>query len=150
MSFTNTEIVTEAVAGRSARTGNGNMSTRNVDGYLSPWTGYLANGLARILNDRAESGDVTRVIYSYNTPIAWLDGTVWVIPFARYSITTRVKHQTHLYRLPNRVDIPVDVSADEYARVIAGDMRFTRSVPDGRAQLVGTVPGNAFGPQYAA
>lgn len=138
MSFTNAEIVTEAIAGRSARTGNGNMSTRNVDGYLSVSTGYLANGLARILKDRVESGDVTRVIYSYNTPIAWLDGTVWVIPFARYSITTSTKHQTRMYRLPNRVDIPVDVSADEYARVIAGDMRFTRGVSGGRVSLVGT------------
>ena len=138
MSFTNAEIVTEAIAGRTAHTGNRNMSTRNVAGYLSVSTGYLANGLARILTTRVESGDITQVIYSYDTPIAWLDGYVWVIPFARYSITTSTQHQTHLYRLPNRVDIPTDVSVDEYARVLDGHMRFTRGVSGGRVSLVGT------------
>lgn len=138
MSFTNAEIVTEAIAGRTAHTGNRNMSTRNVAGYLASATGCLDYRLARILKDRVESGDVTQVIYSYDTPIAWLDGDVWVIPFARYSITTSTKHQTHLYRLPNRVDVPVDVSADEYARVIAGYMRFTRGLSGGRVSLVGT------------
>lgn len=99
----------------------------------SPTTlGWGNKRIADILATRAglfnEGRKITAVIYSYDTPIAWLDGDVWVVPDAKYSATTSTKHATHLWRLPNRVWIPADCGAgDEYDAFISRRSQYTGS-----------------------
>lgn len=110
---------------------------RDVDGYGATWTrsapngirrggyqtGYLPARLARIMSERADT--IVQVIYSYGTPIAWLDAGTWVVPAVSYSPTTG-KHQGYLYALTGREDIPADCALDEYLRVLNGQMRYHR------------------------
>jgi len=95
-----------------------------VGGYYS--SDWLTDRLANIVNTRREN--IRAVIYSYSTPIAWLDGDVWVVPDAKYSATTSTKHATHLWKLPNRVWIPADCGVgDEYEAFISRRSRYTGS-----------------------
>lgn len=108
----------------------------DVEGYGSMWSkstpegirrggwhrGALPGALTRIMSDRAES--ITQVIYSYSTPIAWLDAGQWVVPDVRYSNTTG-KHQSYLRGL-NYELVPWDCPLDEYMRVLNAQMRFVR------------------------
>lgn len=121
----------------------------DVEGYGSMWSkstpeglrrggynlGYLPDRLRKIVMKRADS--ITQVIYSYNTPIAWLDAGQWIVPQVSYSATTG-KHQSYLWPL-NAEIIPWDCALDEYMRVMNAQMRF---VADG-GRLV-TKPGHAF------
>lgn len=67
-----------------------------------------------------ERGDsIVQVIYSYGTPIAWLDAGAWVVPAVTYSITTG-KHQGYLWSLPGRVSIPADCGPLGYVRILNG------------------------------
>lgn len=59
------------------------------------------------------------MIYSYGTPIAWLDAGAWIIPDVSYSVTT-AKHQGHLWSLSARVSVPADVSLTGYMRLLNG------------------------------
>lgn len=65
---------------------------------------------------------IVQVIYSYNTPIAWLDAGQWIRPLVSYSVTTS-KHQSYLWPLNAEV-IPWDCALDEYMRVLNAQMRF--------------------------
>ncbi len=121
MSYTNESIVTAAMAGKNAATPSGNMSTYRRVGM----TGNLPARLTNILRARQSTGHIGQTIYSYGTPIAWMDTGVWVVPRVKYSITTSVKHQSELYRLPNRVTVLADTGAEEYARVLEGLMHYT-------------------------
>lgn len=113
----------------------------DVDGYGAMWTrstpmgyrrgdyrrggyrvGYLPHRLAQILSARADS--IVQVIYSYGTPIAWLDAGAWVVPDVRYSGTTG-KHQGYLWPLAGRLDIPADVSITGYLRILNGQDRYS-------------------------
>jgi len=100
--------------------------------YGAPYVGHLPRALQAVLNDRFSAGKIRQVIYSYSTPIAWLDGDTWIIPDVRYSATTSTKHMTHLWRLPNRRSINWDTPLDEYLRVLDGLMIYTAK---------GTAPG---------
>ena len=100
--------------------------------YGAPYVGHLPSALKRVLNDRFRAGTIRQVIYSYSTPIAWLDGDVWVVPNVRYSSTTSTKHQPHLWHLPNRRSVNRDTPLDEYLRVLDGLMIYTAK---------GTAPG---------
>ena len=104
---------------------------QDVDGYGAMWTrstpmgirrggyrvGHLPHRLAQILSERADS--IVQVIYSYGTPIAWLDAGAWVVPDVRYSVTTG-KHQGYLWSLSARTSIPADVSLTGYLRILNG------------------------------
>lgn len=108
----------------------------DVEGYGSMWSkstpeglrrggynlGYLPDRLRKIVMERADS--ITQVIYSYNTPIAWLDAGEWIVPDVSYSATTG-KHQSYLSVLGYEV-VPWDCSKEEYLRVLNAQMRFVR------------------------
>ena len=107
------------------------MRGLDADGYGHLWTrstpqgilkgGYRTGYLPRRLQDRMrERGDsIVQVIYSYGTPIAWLDAGAWIVPDVSYSVTTS-HHQSHLYVLPNRVSIPADCGPLGYDRLLSG------------------------------
>lgn len=110
---------------------------RDADGYGAMWTrstpmgirrggyrtGYLPSRLASILSARADS--IVQVIYSYGTPIAWLDAGAWIIPAVGYSPTTG-KHQSYARSgLTGTESIPADASLDEYVRVLNGHMTYS-------------------------
>ena len=108
----------------------------DIEGYGSMWTkstpeglrrggynlGYLPARLRKIVMERADS--IVQVIYSYNTPIAWLDAGEWIVPDVSYSPTTG-KHQSYLSVLGYEV-VPWDCSKEEYLRVLNAQMRFVR------------------------
>ena len=100
--------------------------------YGAPYVGHLPRALQAVLNDRFNAGKIRQVIYSYSTPIAWLDGDVWVVPKVSYSMTTSCRHMPHLRHLPNRRSVKRDTPLDEYLRVLDGLMIYTAK---------GTAPG---------
>jgi len=124
--ITNAHIVPAAINGQTLDAGN--FWTTNDTKY-GP-TGHLPSRLAAIL--RARSAHIAQVIYSYSTPIAWLDNGVWIVPNVTYSATTSSKHQSQLRWARN---LPWDAGMDEYLQVIAGA---TKYVPNPRNQSVGT------------
>ena len=114
----NDEIIRAARAFRDAETTTGNMSTTTRVYSL----GYLPERLSEIVNLHRD--EITQVIYSYRTPIAWLHRGVWVVPAVSYSMTTSAKHQVHLWKLDDTVSIPADCSPEEYERVLSRKMFF--------------------------
>jgi hypothetical protein len=58
----------------------------HVSRYAS--TGRLGDAFARLFRER----DHKYVVYSYATPIAWLDDDGWTMPKVKYSVTT-TNHQ---------------------------------------------------------
>ena len=115
----NQSIPAAAARGIDAE-GYGSLSTRSTPhgiyrgGYQ---TGRLPHRLTSIMRERADS--IVQVIYSYGTPIAWLDAGAWIIPDVRYSVTTG-KHQGYLWSLSGRVSVPADVSLTGYLRLLNG------------------------------
>ena len=89
--------------------------------------GWMSERLCRIIRERR--ANIDRVVYSYQTPIAWRDSGVWIVPDRRYSSTTG-KHVSALWKLQG-LSIPDDCGVDEYMRVLSGLMRFEggRTVP---------------------
>lgn len=87
--------------------------------YGAPYYGYLPERLRRILDDGFRQGRIRTVVYSYSTPIAWLDGDTWIYPDVRYSATTSIRHQSKLWRL-SPVRIPADCGIDEYSAYLTG------------------------------
>lgn len=63
------------------------------------YCGWMEYDLAKQLRDDIKSGDVTYVVFSYDTPIGWYHsgthGKKWTIPDAKYSRTTS-RHQASL------------------------------------------------------
>jgi len=138
---TNAQIVALALHGIEGETTTGNMSTENRDrlGYAGS-RGHMPQPWARLYSERAQDRAVLRVIYSYNTPIAWLDRDYgWVIPCVSYSVTTSAKHQSQLYRLRGTTYyMPWDATPEDARRVLAGELSFIR---DGKGRAIATVPG---------
>lgn len=129
----NSNVVNFAMAARDAE-GYGNMSTVHAPGglgYRGFWVGHLPYRLARILHERRDH--ITQVIYSYSTPIAWLDDNIWIIPDVRYSATSG-RHQSYLWRLSgynrhsngyaSRASVPFDISLRAYMRILDGKMYY--------------------------
>ena len=114
------------------------VKSRAVDigGYGSMWSrstprgvyrggyslGYLPERLREIFKERGDS--IVQVIYSYDTPIAWLDAGQWIVPDVSYSPTSG-KHQGYLHVLDYEL-VPWDCSMEEYLRVLNAQMRFVR------------------------
>lgn len=108
----------------------------DVEGYGSMWSkwtpegirrggwssGELPTRLAQVMRERDES--IVQVIYSYSTPIAWLDAGQWIVPDVSYSPTTG-KHQSYLSVLGYEL-VPWDCPLDEYLRVVNAQMSFVR------------------------
>ena len=108
----------------------------DVQGYGSMWSkstpegirrggwssGELPRKLAQIMRERDDS--IVQVVYSYDTPIAWLDAGQWIVPDVSYSPTTG-KHQSYLSVLDYEL-VPWDCSMEEYLRVLNAQMRFVR------------------------
>lgn len=119
----NSNVVNFANADMNAD-GYGNMHTRNSADMFAVPTGHLPYRLADVLRKRFHAKHVTQVIYSYGTPIAWLDDDLWIIPEIKYSITTS-KHQGYLYRLTGKTRrVEWDTPMDEYLRVLEGKMYY--------------------------
>lgn len=131
MAYTNADIVPAALQGRDAHTASGNFQTYSVDefraryGYTAPHMGHPPRSLQKVLRARYGTGSIRQIIVSYQTPIAWLDGDVWIVPNVTYSVTTSAKHQSQLYRLPNARRVAWDTPLDEYMRVLDGLMVYT-------------------------
>lgn len=121
---TNADVVKHAIRGNSADSSTGNMTTRPSYPRNS-WGSWLPDRLAAII--RQNSDEISQVIYSYSTPIAWKHGDRWITPAVSYTTTTSTKHQTHLYRLPNRVVIPADCGLSEYQELIENRIKFDQT-----------------------
>lgn len=85
--------------------------------------GHMPLSLFFLYRERAPH--ITQVILSYDTPLAWRDGSTWVIPDITYSATTSTRHATHLHRLSNVITIPTDCGTEEYHRYLLGFMHYT-------------------------
>lgn len=142
MARTNQDIVRYAQQGMFARTSTGAMSTEHTK---YPSSGRLPRAFRHLLSEAISARRVSQVIYSYSTPIAWLDSEHgWIIPDVSYSITTSTKHQTHLYRLKGRrISLPYDATEEDAVRVLRGELMFTYN---STGVAVGTKPG----PNYKA
>ena len=119
----------------------------DVQGYGSMWSkstpegirrggyslGYFPKRLREIFKERGDS--IVQVIYSYDTPIAWLDAGQWIVPDVSYSPTTG-RHQSYLSVLDYEL-VPWDCSMEEYLRVLNAQMRFVR---DGGRLITKPVP----------
>lgn len=60
--------------------------------------GYLTGSLPHDERDRLRQAIAERptyIVYSYNTPIGWIEADDWHIPDVRYSVTTS-RHQSKL------------------------------------------------------
>jgi len=55
--------------------------------------GQLPEPFRTELCDARDRGTLAYVVYSYATPIAWLDRGAWTVPGVRYSVTT-TNHQS--------------------------------------------------------
>jgi len=62
---------------------------------------YQYGRLPSFLVDQLKATNVVYTIYSYQTPIAWYNGTEWVIPDVKYSSSTS-GHQSKI-RLMTRI-----------------------------------------------
>lgn len=105
--------------------GYGSMRSKSTPGGLHRGgyeLGYLPDRLRKIVMERADS--IVQVIYSYDTPIAWLDAGQWIVPDVSYSPTSG-KHQGYLAVLDYEL-VPWDCSMEEYLRVLNAQMRFVR------------------------
>lgn len=145
---TNAQIVALALNGIEGETTTGNMSTENRDRLgCAGSRGHLPNSWARLYFDRAADRAILRVIYSYSTPIAWLDRDYgWIIPRVTYSVTTSAKHQSQLYRIRDarNLAMPWDATPEDAQRVMDGRMLF---ITDSRSRnAIATIPG----PNYVA
>lgn len=118
----NDQIVPAARRGVSARTKTYNFSTVSLtdDPLAFLDRGHLPKRLREILSERGRAGHIRQIIYSYSTPIAWLDGDVWIRPDVSYSTTTSTRHQSQLWHLPTVRYIPGDAGMDEYMQVVGG------------------------------
>ena len=114
-------IVPAAMRGINATNRRGTFTTDTAPARL--YFGYLPSKLKDILRERFRQGAVVQVIYSYGTPIAWLDAGAWIIPNVRYSATTSAKHQSQLYRLPGEIRIPRDEGMNGYMGLLNGTKR---------------------------
>lgn len=123
----NSGIVPAAMRGINAKNGRGSFTTdayrAGFTRYGAPYVGYLPKRLQEILHERFRAGAIVQVIYSYSTPIAWLDAGQWVIPNVSYSPTTSTKHQSQLYRLPGAIRIPWDEGMNGYMGLLNGTKR---------------------------
>lgn len=138
---TNAQIVALALKGIEGETSTGNMSTRGPSAWGN--TGHMPRAWANLFGERFRAGLVQRVIYSYSTPIAWLDAERgWIIPEETYSVTTSAKHQTHLYRLlGRRIAVPYDATAEDMRRVLMGELVFVSKGYGANRVFTGTRPG---------
>lgn len=147
---TNAQIVSLALKGIEGETTTGNMSTENRAGLrYAGSTVHMPSSWARLYTERNHAGMVSTVIYSYNTPIAWLDADHgWIIPDVSYSITTSSKHQSQLHRLRGRrIAAPHDATPEDMRRVLNGEMVFVRAGRYGMGPFVGTRPGPNYTPE---
>ena len=117
----NSNIVPAAMRGINATNRRGTFTTDMAPARL--YLGYLPSKLKDILRERFRQGAVVQVIYSYSTPIAWLDAGAWIIPNVRYSATTSIKHQSQLHRLPGAIRIPWDEGMNGYIGLLNGTKR---------------------------
>lgn len=116
--------------------GYGSMRSRSTPKGIrrGGWSsGELPRKLTQIMREREDS--IVQVIYSYDTPIAWLDAGQWIVPDVSYSPTTG-KHQSYLHVLGYEL-VPWDCSMEEYLRVLNAQMRFVR---DGGRLITKPVP----------
>lgn len=76
-------------------------------GNPGPWgAGRLDDDWAALLAEHGAAGDISYVIYSYATPIAWRTSRGWVIVTRTFSVTTGARHQPKVrYLRPTRADV---------------------------------------------
>ena len=93
-----------AISDLTPFTTSGALSGRAPDGqHFGPWDS------GRLPREHVESFQrATYAVFSYVTPIAWVADGAWVIPDARYSVTTSrhqsaARHGAHLSGLATEV-----------------------------------------------
>lgn len=104
---TNRRAVKHIAAMEDFRNGEQTFWGQAVAGRVPPCYGSLPlSDVATLL----KTPGVQYIVYSYNTPIAWVDrnGT-WIVPYTKYSVTTS-KHQ-------GLVNYAISLSAKESERV---------------------------------
>lgn len=148
---TNESIVPAALRGEYAETANGNFSTHPA--VYGAYAGNMPKAWARLYAERVSARKVSQVIFSYRTPIAWLDADYgWIIPTVTYSVTTSGKHQPHLHRGwnrpglpdPSRLSMPWDATPEDARRVLSRELVF---VYNAKGDAVGTRPGPNYTPE---
>lgn len=110
-------ILVAACKGEDAD-GYGSASTRNIEGGVGMACGRMPWALDEIVNERRH--EILQVIYSYGTPIAWLDAGAWIVPKVRYSVTTSKIQYKARATLPAVIEIPSDCTLEEYLAVLNG------------------------------
>ena len=110
-------ILVAACKGEDAD-GYGSASTRNTEGGVGMDRGRMPPALDEIVNERRH--EILQVIYSYGTPIAWLDAGAWIVPKVRYSATTSRTQYKARTMLPAVIEIPSDCTLEEYLTVLNG------------------------------
>lgn len=110
-------ILLAACMGQDAR-GYGSASTRNTEHGVGLTRGLMPQRLMDIVHARRR--EVLQVIYSYGTPIAWLDAGAWIVPKVRYSAATSKTQYRARNDLPGVIEIPSDCTLEEYLAVLNG------------------------------
>ena len=110
-------VLIAACRGENAN-GYGSASTRNVEGGVGVAYGRMPHALYEIVNERRH--EILQVIYSFGTPIAWLDAGAWIVPKVRYSVTTSKIQYKARTMLPAVIEIPSDCTLEEYLTVLNG------------------------------
>ena len=98
--------------------GCGSTSTRNIEGGVGLSRGRMPQRLMDVVHARRR--EILQVIYSYGTPIAWLDAGAWIVPKVRYSATTSRTQYKARTMLPAVIEIPSDCTLEEYLTVLNG------------------------------
>lgn len=116
---TTRKVVDYAIKGQSAKSHGAlkTVSTPNGIRHGGYTTGMLPFELTKRMQERADS--IVQVIYSYSTPIAWLDAGAWVIVSQKYSVTTS-KHQGTLYKLTAKIYVDWTTTHERYMRALNG------------------------------
>lgn len=144
--LTNEEVVSAAMRRAEGHNGRDSFSTEPGDWYLFAPVGRMPKPWAAAFRERFAARKVEHILFSFATPIAWLDADYgWVMPAVRYSQITSSKHQSPAWRLrAARPYLPWDATTEDARRVLAGELIF---VTDRQGRATGTIPGPNYTPE---
>lgn len=144
--LTNEQVVNAAIARREGHNGRDSFSTEPGDWYSLAPVGRMPKPWATAFRERFYARKVVHILFSFSTPIAWLDADYgWVMPAVRYSQITSSKHQSPAWRLDAaRHYLPWDATADDARRVLSGELMF---ITDRQGRAIGTRPGPNYIPE---
>lgn len=147
--LTNPEVVTAAREGREGHNGRDSFSTTPGDWYAFAPVGRMPKPWATAFRERFYAQKVVHILFSFSTPIAWLDADYgWIMPDVSYSAITSSKHQSPAWRLrAARPAMPWDATPEDARRVLSGELVFTSKGYGMNRTFTGTVPGPNYIPE---